>query len=43
MITEERYKELDRIYYLNEFEGKEFTEEELHYFAQLDRCDDVSY
>lgn len=40
MITEERYKELDLIYYNNDFEGKEFTDEELRYFAQLDRCDD---
>ena len=43
MITEERLKELERIYYLNEFEGKEFTDEELRYFAQLDRCDDACY
>lgn len=40
MITEERYKELTLIYYNNDFEGKEFTDEELRYFAQLDRCDD---
>lgn len=40
MITEERQKELDFIYYTDDFEGKEFTDEELRYFAQLDRCDD---
>jgi hypothetical protein len=40
MITEERLKELTYIYYTDSFGDQEFTDEELRYFAQLDRCDD---
>lgn len=42
MITDERYKELEYIYYTNSFDGKEFTDEELRLFAEWDRCDDYA-
>ena len=40
MITEERREELTYIYYTDSFGDQEFTDEELYYFAQLDRCND---